>query len=105
MVDDWSMPPLADIALELACAIDEADLHKCCYALELEAMAAGATRSRLLVLAARIGLAEDATRKVLDHYERRGGLMKDARGGKRGLFKRPPPGVPQILVGPQANAP
>jgi len=41
MVDDWSMPPLADIALELACAIDEADLHKCCYALELEAMAAG----------------------------------------------------------------
>jgi hypothetical protein len=83
------MPPLAEIALELACAIDEVDLHKCCFALELEAMAAGATRSRLLVLAARVGLSEDATRKLLDHYERRAELMKAAERVIRGLIRSP----------------
>jgi hypothetical protein len=72
------MSNLAEMAIELARASDDAELHACAYACELEAMAAGAARSRLMVLAARIGLSADATGKVLDDYATRARLMRAA---------------------------
>lgn len=105
MADDRPMLPLADIALELACAIDEADLSQCCFALELESMVAGVKRSRLEIVGARIGVSSDAVRTVLDHYERRAKLMKAAAQVIRGLIRRPEVIEPQVCDGPQAYAP
>ena len=70
------MSDLAEIAYELARAGDDAELYQCAFAFELEALAAGARRARFEVLAARIGLSDDATRKVLDDCERRAKLMR-----------------------------
>jgi len=85
------MPNLAEIAVELSCAIDDAELNECSFALELEAMAAGARRSRLEQVAARIGLSGESTRKVLDDCERRAKLMYVASTVIRGLIAQPGP--------------
>jgi hypothetical protein len=64
------LPDFADLA--------DIDLAECAFALELEAMVAGHNRSKLEVLATRIGLSRDATAKVLGDWERRAQLMHAA---------------------------
>jgi hypothetical protein len=66
---------LAEVAAELRRAVADVDLTECSFALELEAMMAGVRRSKLELLAHRIGLSPDATGRLLDDWERRAQLM------------------------------
>lgn len=69
---------LAAVAVEVRSAKLEANLSAMAFACELEAMAAGAARTRLFCLATKIGLSADATRRVLDDYELRAKLLHEA---------------------------
>lgn len=82
------MTNLAEIAVELRAAADDADIAETSFALELEAMAAGAARSRLEQVAARIGLSPQSTRDILDSYERRAKLLHAANVAIRALIPR-----------------
>jgi hypothetical protein len=82
-----TIPDLADV-----------DLVEVAVALELDAMVAGAKRAKLEVLAARIGLSHDATRKVLDDWERRARLMHAAHELIMGLIKAAREGRTAFLV-------
>jgi hypothetical protein len=77
---------LAEIAIELTNAANDASLAECAFALELEAMAAGRTRAKLEVLASRIGLSADASAKVLDDWQRRARLVHAASAIMRRLI-------------------
>jgi hypothetical protein len=54
------------------------DLAEMAFALELEAMVASHSRSKLEQVAARIGLSRDATAKVLGDWKRRAKIMHAA---------------------------
>jgi hypothetical protein len=69
---------LATVAAEVKRAEAAASLSAMTFACELESLAAGAARNRLLYLASKIGLSADATRMVLDEYEARARLLHDA---------------------------
>lgn len=56
----------------------DADLDKACYATLLELLSAGATRTKLEEMAARIGLSQNATSFILDHWEARAKALHDA---------------------------
>ena len=56
----------------------DADLDKACYATLLESLSAGATRTKLEEMAARIGLSQKATSFILDHWEARHKALHDA---------------------------
>jgi hypothetical protein len=57
---------LAAVAGEVRSAELDASVSAMAFACELESMAAGAARMRLIYLATKIGLSADATRMVLD---------------------------------------
>lgn len=67
---------LAEIAVELRLTLSDVEFRECCLAYELEAMAAGANRSKLMIIAAEIGLSPSSTRDVLDTYEKRASALK-----------------------------
>ena len=78
---------LAAVAVEVnAAQLDAVNLPAVAFACELEAMAAGASRSRLFVLASKIGLEPDATAMVLDSCERRATLLHQAHLVLRNLI-------------------
>jgi hypothetical protein len=88
------------VAVEAQRAEADASLSAMTFACELEAMAAGAARTRLFDLAGRIGLSADATGMVLDQYERRAKLVHQvftqshrSDGGGRGATGLSPPRV------------
>jgi hypothetical protein len=77
---------LEAVAAEVARAQAAASLSAMTFACELESLAAGAARSRLFYLAAKIGLSADATRTVLDEYEHRAKLLHQAHLVLRNLI-------------------
>ena len=91
---------IADLALETRLAEREADMAQMCFALKLEAMVAGAYRSKLFEIAARIGLSPDATGAVLDQWEYRSRLLNEAHVLLRALI----PFEPQIRAMVDAKA-
>ena len=79
-------PNLAAVAVEVKRAEAAASLSAITFACELESLAAGAARNRLLYLASKVGLSADATRMVLDEYELRAKLLHEAHLVLRNLI-------------------
>ena len=71
-------PELKSIAEGLEAAAVDSDLAQVSYATELEALSAGATRSRLEYAGAKLGLSPAVVRRTLDDWTRRAGLMRAA---------------------------
>jgi hypothetical protein len=69
-------PSLKVISGELKSAAADSELAQVSYATELEALSAGATRSRLEHTGAAIGLSAPTVRKILDDWVRRASLMR-----------------------------
>jgi hypothetical protein len=80
---------LAAVAAEVERAEAAASLSALTFACELESMAAGAARNRLLYLASKVGLSADATRMVLDEHEARAKLLHEAHLILRNLIAQP----------------
>ena len=74
------------VATEVERAEAAASLSAMTFACELESLAAGAARNRLLYLASKVGLSADATRMVLDEYELRAKLLHEAHLVLRNLI-------------------
>lgn len=87
---------LATMAVEVKLAEGEASLHAIAFACELEAMSAGAARSRLEYIGQKIGLSRDATGMVLDSYEQRAKLLHQAHLVLRQLIAQ---GAPAAVTG------
>ena len=77
---------LEAVATEVERAEAAASLSAMTFACELESLAAGAARNRLLYLASKVGLSADATRMVLDEYELRAKLLHEAHLVLRNLI-------------------
>jgi hypothetical protein len=77
---------LAAVAAEVKRAEAAASLSAMTFACELESLAAGAARNRLLYLASKVGLSADATRMVLDEHEARARLLHEAHLVLRNLI-------------------
>jgi hypothetical protein len=77
---------LAAVAAEVERAEAAASLSAMTFACELESLAAGAARNRLLYLAAKVGLSAGATRMVLEEHELRAKLLHEAHLALRRLI-------------------
>jgi hypothetical protein len=82
-------PNLAAVAVEVKRAEAAASLSAITFACELESLAAGAARNRLMYFAAKVGLSADATRRVLDEHEMRAKLLHEAHLVLRNLIGQP----------------